>query len=266
MKTPDDLFAVRPGDGPLVLSVPHAGTLLPPDIARRLTPQARGLPDTDWYVDDLYDFAGAIGATMIVANYSRYVIDLNRPPDDESLYPGQATTGLCPPIMFDGTPIYGDGGDVSPSDVAERRAAYWRPYHARLKSEIERVKAAHGFALLYDCHSIASAVPRLFEGLLPVLNLGTVHTTSCDAGIERRLAAVMADSGYSHVVNGRFVGGHITRSFGRPDAGVHAVQMELGCDAYLADGNGYRPDAEKIARLKPVLRRICETLAAWRPR
>ena len=167
--------------------------------------------------------------------------------------------------MFDGTPIYEGGGEVSPGEVGERRAAYWQPYHDRLRQEIERVKAAHGFALLYDCHSIASAVPRLFDGVLPVLNLGTVNSTSCDPDIERRIAAVMADSGYTHVVNGRFVGGHITRSFGQPHEGVHAVQMELGCDAYLADGNGYRPDAGKYARLKPVLRRICETFAGWRP-
>ena len=265
MRTPDDLFTLTSGSGPLVLSVPHAGTLLPSDIARRLTPQARGLPDTDWYVDDLYDFAADIGATMIAANYSRYVIDLNRPPDDQSLYPGQATTGLAPPVMFDGTPIYRDGGDVAPDEVALRRAAYWQPYHDRLAAEIARAKAAHGVALLYDCHSIASRVPRLFEGLLPVLNLGTANTTSCHPDIERRLASVMADSGFTAVVNGRFVGGHITRTYGRPGAGVHAVQMELGCDAYLAAGNGYRPDTEKIARLKPVLRRICEIFAAWRP-
>ncbi len=265
MKTPDDLFTLKAADGPLILSVPHAGTLLPLDIARRLSPQARGLPDTDWYVDDLYDFAGDIGATLIAANYSRYVIDLNRPPDNQSLYPGHATTGLCPPIMFDGTPIYADGGEVSPDEVAARRTAFWQPYHDRLATEIARAKARHGFALLYDCHSIASQVPRLFDGLLPVLNLGTVRTTSCDPEIERQLAAVMAASGYAHAVNGRFVGGHITRAHGRPADGVHAVQMELGCDAYLAEGNGYRPHAEKFSRLKPVLRRICETLAAWRP-
>ena len=180
MKTPDDLFTRKAADGPLILSVPHAGTLLPLDIARRLSPQARGLPDTDWYVDDLYDFAGDIGATLIAANYSRYVIDLNRPPDNQSLYPGHATTGLCPPIMFDGTPIYADGGEVSPDEVAARRTAFWQPYHDRLATEIARAKARHGFALLYDCHSIASQVPRLFDGLLPVLNLGTVGTTSCD--------------------------------------------------------------------------------------
>jgi N-formylglutamate amidohydrolase len=265
MKTPGDLYTLSPGNGPLVLSVPHAGTLLPHAIARRLTPQARGLPDTDWYVDDLYDFAGDIGATMIVANYSRYVIDLNRPSDNQSLYPGQATTGLCPPITFDGTPIYSDGGSVAPDEVALRRAAYWQPYHDRVAAEIARVKAAHGFALLYDCHSIASRVPRLFEGLLPVLNLGTANTTSCHPDIERRLASIMADSGFTAIVNGRFVGGHITRAFGRPDEGVHAVQMELGCQAYLAAGNGYRCDVEKVARLKPVLRRICETFTAWRP-
>lgn len=260
-----DLYELEPRDGPLILSVPHAGTLLPPALAARLTDGARGLPDTDWFVECLYDFAGELGATMLRATHSRYVVDLNRPPADESLYPGQATTGLCPDVAFDGTPLYRDGAGVAPEEVALRRAVYWQPWHDRLSSEIARVKERHGYAVLYDCHSILSRVPRLFEGGLPDLNLGTANGRSCDPTIERALGAILAGSGFTHVVNGRFVGGHITRHYGRPADGVHAVQMEIGCDAYLADGQGYRFDEAKASRLKPVLRRIAEALNAWRP-
>ena len=258
-----DLFALRQGRVPLIFSVPHAGTDVPEKIAVRLTDAARKLPDTDWHVHELYDFAATLGASMLKANISRYVIDLNRPPDDESLYPGQATTGLCPPIQFDGTPIYRDGGAVDKDEVAERRAAYWQPYHDALAEEIVRVKAKHGYVLLYDCHSIASRVPRLFEGRLPDLNLGTVKGESCAPAIEKAIAKIMAESGLSHVVNGRFVGGYITRHYGKPNMNVHAVQMEKGQDCHLARGST-ELDRAKRDRLKPVLQKIAEAMLAWR--
>lgn len=259
------LYDVTPSDGPLIFSVPHAGTDLPPAIAERLTPHARTLPDTDWHVEQLYDFVPDLGATLIRANVSRYVIDLNRPPQDESLYPGQATTGLCPPIEFDGTPIYRDGKPVPVDEVAVRRETYWQPYHDRLQAEIARVKERHGYALLFDCHSIASRVPRLFPGTLPDLNLGTVHGASCAGSLQDKIAAVMQKNGLTHVVNGRFVGGHITRAYGRPSDNVHAVQMEKGQDCHLMDDGSNRLDPEKVAKLKPVLRRIAEAMLAWRP-
>lgn len=259
------LFDVHAGQGPLIFSVPHAGTELPPDIALRLTPHAKSLPDTDWHVEQLYDFAPALGATLIRANVSRYVIDLNRPPQDESLYPGQATTGLCPPIEFDGTPIYLDGKEVAADEVARRRETWWQPYHDGLAQEIARVKALHGYALLFDCHSIASRVPRLFPGTLPDLNLGTVHGASCAPALQAAIAGVMQRSGFSHVVNGRFVGGHITRHYGKPSDNVHAVQMEKGQDCHLMDDGSNRLDPAKVAKLKPVLRQIAEAMLAWRP-
>lgn len=260
-----DLYAIRRGDGPLIFSVPHAGTYLPPAIDARLTDAARRLPDTDWHVDELYDFAPLIGATMIRANTSRYVIDLNRPPRDESLYPGQATTGLCPNVQFDGTPIYRDALPVPAKEVAARREAYWQPYHDALMAEIARVKARHGLALLYDCHSIASRVPRLFEGTLPDLNLGTVHDASCDPGLQDAIAQVMRDSGLTHAVNGRFVGGYITRTYGRPAEGIHAVQMEKGQDCHLASElTGL--DLEKAESLRLVLRRITDAMIEWAAR
>jgi len=257
------LYDVQAGDAPLIYSVPHAGTDLPPDIAERLTPHAKTLPDTDWHVEQLYDFAPALGATMIRANVSRYVIDLNRPPQDESLYPGQATTGLCPPIEFDGTPIYRNGKEVPAAEVARRREVYWQPYHDRLTAEIARVKARHGYALLFDCHSIASRVPRLFPGTLPDLNLGTVKGASCAGTLQSAITRVMEKSGLTHIVNGRFIGGYITRHNGKPDDNVHAVQMEKGQDCHLMDDGSNRLDPAKVAKLKPVLRQIAEAMLAW---
>lgn len=259
------LYDLTLGDGPLIFSVPHAGTDLPADIEAQLMPHAKTLPDTDWHVEALYDFAPALGATLVRANVSRYVIDLNRPPQDESLYPGQATTGLCPPIEFDGTPIYKDGKDVSVDEVARRRAAYWQPYQDRLAAEIARVKAKHGYALLFDCHSIASRVPRLFPGTLPDLNLGTVNGASCAGGLQTAIANVMQKSGFTQIVNGRFIGGHITRHHGKPSLNVHAVQMEKGQDCHLMDDGSNRLDPAKVAKLRPVLRQIAEAMLAWRP-
>ena len=246
-----EFYDIHAGEGPLIYSVPHAGTDIPPDIAQRLTPHARTLPDTDWHVEQLYDFAADLGATMIRANVSRYVIDLNRPPQDESLYPGQATTGLCPPIEFDGTPIYRDGREVAADEVSLRRKTYWEPYHDRLAAEIARVKQRHGYALLFDCHSIASRVPRLFPGTLPDLNLGTVNGTSCAGALQAAIARVMQDSGYTQIVNGRFIGGYITRHYGKPSDNVHAVQMEKGQDCHLMDDGSNRLDPVKAAKLKP---------------
>jgi N-formylglutamate deformylase len=259
------LYELQAGSGPLIFSVPHAGTDMPSDIRERLTPHAQTLPDTDWHVEQLYDFAPDIGATLMRANVSRYVIDLNRPPEDESLYPGQATTGLCPPIEFDGTPIYRDGKEVSADEIARRRDTYWQPYHDALAAEIARIKKRHGYALLFDCHSIASRVPRLFPGTLPDLNLGTVHGTSCALGLQEVIAQVMRDCDLTHVVNGRFVGGHITRHFGKPAENVHAAKMEKGQDCHLMDDDSNRLDPVKVAKLKPVLRHIAEAMLAWRP-
>jgi N-formylglutamate deformylase len=259
------LYDVSRGDGPLIFSVPHAGTDLPPDIARRLTPHALTLPDTDWHVEELYDFAPELGATLIRANVSRYVIDLNRPPQDESLYPGQATTGLCPPIEFDGTPIYRDAKPVPADEVAARRETYWQPYHEALAAEIARVKKRHGHALLYDCHSIASRVPRLFPGTLPDLNLGTVKGTSCDKHVASWIMEIIEESGFTHVFDGRFIGGYITRHYGRPSENAHAIQMEKGQDCHLMDDGSNRLDPAKVAKLKPVLRQIAEAMTSWRP-
>lgn len=248
---------------PLILSLPHVGAQLPVGLRRRLTPIGKTLLDTDWHIDRLYAFAENIEASTVEAVYSRYVIDVNRDPSGASLYPGQATTELCPALTFDGEPLYLDGEAPDAAEIAERRTAYFDPYHQALAGQIERVKAEFGFALLYDCHSIRSVVPRLFEGELPVFNLGTNDGRSCAPDLEARLIAVLVESPLSHVTNGRFKGGWITRHYGRPEEGVHAVQMELAQRAYMHEEPPFAYDHERASALQPTLLRLLETMLAF---
>ncbi|MDZ5650202.1 N-formylglutamate deformylase [Nitrospirillum sp. BR 11828] len=253
------IFTFRQGTVPLLISFPHVGIQVPGDIAARLVPEAHALVDTDWHVDALYDFADAIGASTLVAGHSRYVVDLNRPADDANLYPGQAGTGLIPEVMFDGTPLYLPGQGPDDAEKAARVATYWQPYHAQLSAELERLKARHGYALLWDAHSIAAEVPRLFEGRLPDLNLGSNAGASCAGGFTDAVFGVAQASAYSAVLNGRFKGGHITRHYGQPAAHVHALQLELSQDTHLAPGLIPALDGERCHRLRPVLRSMIET-------
>jgi N-formylglutamate deformylase len=249
------LFDLREGQSPLIVNIPHSGTIVPDDILNRMTPAAQKLPDTDWFVDRLYAFAAALDATILTANMSRFVIDLNRDPSGQSLYPGQATTGLVPTELFDGSPVYvGDAPDAAETEA--RRAAYFDPYHQELSEQIARIRSLHGYAVLYDAHSIASNIPRLFDGELPVLNLGTNDGESCDTEIARAVMQVMLDQDdYETVANGRFKGGWITRTFGVPRHNLHALQMELAQRAYM-DEASFTYDESAAARLQPLLKNI----------
>ena len=238
-----DTYTLHRGTAPLLISLPHDGTAVPADIAVRLTDSARRVPDTDWHVSKLYDFARELGASMIVPEYSRYVIDLNRPEDDVSLYPGQNTTGLCPHVQFSGEPVYLEGQGPDETEVASRIERYWRPYHLALAGELQRIHARHGRAGLWEGHSIRSVVPFLFEGRLPDLNLGTAGGVSCSHGLQRRLVNVLeGQSDYSFAVNGRFKGGYITRHYGEPANGIDAVQLELAQINYMdEDSHEFQP-------------------------
>ncbi len=229
-----ETYTLHRGTAPLLVSLPHDGTALPDDIAERFVAEARRVPDTDWHVSRLYAFARELGASMIVPKYSRYVVDLNRPPDDVSLYPGQNTTGLCPIVQFSGEPVYRSGLEPSPGEVARRVERYWQPYHAALAEEIARIKAAHGRAVLWEGHSIRAVVPFLFDGQLPDFNLGTAGGASCTPALQRRLENILAaQKKYTFVVNGRFKGGYITRRYADPDGRVDAVQLELAQLNYM---------------------------------
>ena len=225
-----DVFAYHEGNAPLLISVPHDGRILPDDIAMTMTEAGRDIPDTDWHVSELYEFARGLGAATISAQLSRYVVDLNRPADNASLYEGQVATGLCPRQTFDGQEIYIDGTAI---DVAARVEHFWRPYHARITDTLAEFRQSHGFALLWDAHSIASRVPRLFDGDLPILNIGTWGGRSCDAGIAGDVIEIAEASAFEVVVNGRFQGGYITRNYGRHADNTQVIQLELAQRAYM---------------------------------
>jgi N-formylglutamate deformylase len=250
----DEVFDFHAGDTPLLISIPHGGTELPAGLAARFTDEASALPDTDWHVPRLYDFARDMGASVLAARYSRYVIDLNRPETDETLYPGQATTGLVPTTLFDGAPVYRDGQEPDAAEIEERKTRFWRPYHDRLREELGRMRARHGIALLWDAHSIRSRVPRLFDGVLPDFNIGTVRGASCHASIANAvLDAAKAAAPYRAVLDGRFVGGHITRTHGRPGEGVHAVQLELSQATYMDEAPPFAFREALAAKVRPCL-------------
>ena len=253
-----DIFTLHQGTVPLLVSVPHDGTAVPDDIAARFTDAARAVPDTDWHIARLYDFARDMGASMIVPAYSRYVVDLNRSEDDVSLYPGQNTTGLCPVVRFSGEPVYREGMEPTPEEIAARVEAYWRPYHEALRAELDRIRARHGRAVLWEGHSIRGELPFLFEGRLPDMNLGTAGGASCSPALQRRLEAVLAGQDrYEFVVNGRFKGGHITRHYGDPASGIEAVQMETSQRAYM-DEDSFEYLPAKAADAQALIRSLLE--------
>ena len=252
------------GETPLLISIPHVGTDLTPEVEAGLSDAARPLPDTDWHLTRLYDFAAALGANVLGARYSRFVIDLNRPPDDKPLY-ATATTGLYPDILFDGTPAFKPGALPS----AERRAfalsEIWRPYHEKIADALKHLKQRFGYAVLFDAHSIRGQIPRLFDGQLPDFNLGTNEGKSAAQSLTDRLAAVCAAPGYRHVVNGRFKGGYITRHYGDPANGIHAVQLELAQRTYMREALPFDYIEAEAEKVRPVLRKFVETLIGWRP-
>jgi N-formylglutamate deformylase len=263
-------LTVGRGDAPLLVSLPHTGTDLA-DIEPRLVSRWLGQRDCDWWIDKLYDFAGSLGATVVHTAISRTVIDVNRDPSGASLYPGQATTELCPTTTFDGDRLYRAGEEPKQAEIDSRRKEFFEPYHAALEAEIARLRAVHGKVVLYDCHSIRSVLPLLFEGTLPVFNLGTNDGRSADPALEQRVSAIMAGTGESWVVNGRFKGGWITRHHGRPELGVHALQMELSNRGYMHEPEGkgtpdnwptpYDPDF--AAPMRETLTTILQTALRW---
>jgi N-formylglutamate deformylase len=249
-----EIFSLHQGSAALLISLPHNGVEIPVSIRSRMTEAGRRVADTDWHVDQLYGFARELGASILVPNYSRYVIDLNRPRDGAALYPGQRETGLVPTISFADEALYLEGAEPDHAEIADRVRHYWQPYHDALSAEIGRLHARHGRVVLWEGHSIRSQVPMLFDGRLPDLNLGTASGDSCDADLQARLAkCLQSQSRYTHAVNGRFKGGYITRHYGAPAQSISAVQMEIAQAAYMDEESfEYRPAL--AAQLQPLLR------------
>ncbi len=252
-------FEYYPGRIPLLVSIPHGGTELSPEVAANLSKEAALLPDTDWHVPVLYQFAREMGAHVLRARYSRMMIDLNRPADDQPLYQS-ATTGLFPSTLFDGTPSFQPGRELSPRQRRQHLEEIWQPYHHKIQSVLDEIKARFGYAVLFDAHSIASRIPRLFEGPLPDLNLGTNKGVSLLPQVQQALAGVCENQSYSWVINGRFTGGYITRAYGRPEEHLHALQLELAQCNYMEETPPFAYDSQKAGHLIPVLERIVRTL------
>lgn len=266
------IFNFQAGTVPLLVSMPHIGTQIPAHLLSHMTPAAAEKADTDWHLGLLYNMLPSLGASVLQANYSRYVIDLNRPEEDSNLYPGQDTTGLCPIDTFKKEALYHDGKAPTQAEIKARIKQYWRPYHLQLQDELQRLKKQFGCVVLWDAHSITSHVPRFFQGRLPDLNFGTVNQTSCALSLQQALESTMQthlqtspeESKLTHVWNGRFKGGYITRAYGQPSQGVHAVQLEMSQILYMDEAPpfAYRPDlAEQIQALIAQLLQTCITWA-----
>ncbi|MDW5442997.1 N-formylglutamate deformylase [Polaromonas sp. SM01] len=259
-------FILDPGNVPLLVSMPHTGTEIPSDLRGDYTARALDVEDTDWHLHRLYDFLPALGASVLRPTHSRYVIDLNRPPDDAPMYPGASNTELCPTRFFNGDTLYQEGKAPEPAERLRRRETYWQPYHTALANELARLKEKHGFVLLWDAHSIRSEIPWLFEGRLPDLNIGTADGAAADPSIaEAAAAACAAADGVSSIVNGRFKGGYITRRYGQPAQHVHAIQLEKCQSLYMQEVAPFAYDEAKAKKIQPVLQAMVEgSLAAAR--
>jgi N-formylglutamate deformylase len=257
-------FSFKAGTLPLLVSMPHAGTDIPDDVAASLMPCAAARADTDWHLPELYGFLDEMGASRLSARWSRYLIDLNRPPENTNLYPGQDTTGLCPVDTFGRERLYRQGMEPDEAEVNRRLERYWRPYHDQLRAELERLLAEHGRVVLWDAHSIASRVPRFFDGRLPDLNFGTADGKSCSQQLEGAMIKLVdSQDQFSFVFNGRFKGGHITRHYGNPAGGVHAIQLEMAQCLYMDETApfGYRPDL--AGQVQPLLRELLTAAVKW---
>jgi len=258
------VFTFKRGSTPLIVSIPHAGTLLPGSVNDRLTPRARRLPDTDWYVDQLFQWVVEKGGSLLIANYSRYVVDLNRPPDDAPLYAGAGST-LLPEQAFDGISLYKKGMQPDKDEKQERLQQFWKPYHEKLGAELTALKHRFGHAVVLDAHSILSRVPSLFDGRLPDLNLGSYRGASADPGlISASVAALKEATNFSVILDGRFQGGYITRNYGCPDSAIHALQLEMAQSTYMSEETPCF-DSKRAAGLSKVLQNLVDTLIRWAP-
>ncbi|WP_338845097.1 N-formylglutamate deformylase [Massilia sp. W12] len=256
-------FTLQQGDLPLLVSMPHIGTAIPDAIKARMTPAALQLADTDWHLPQAYGDLQALGVSCLQAHWSRYVVDLNRPPEDSNLYPGQDTTGLCPLDTFHKEALYLPDQAPDSAEVEARRERYWRPYHAALQAELARLQAKHGYALLWDAHSIASEVPRFFAGRLPDLNFGNGAGSACAEGMLQAVQQAAAASQYSQVSNGRFKGGYITRHYGQPAQRVHALQLEMAQIIYMDEQPPFALRPERVAQLQPLLQQLLQSALNW---
>jgi formiminoglutamase len=244
-----DWLHVHKGDQPIIISIPHAGQRLLASQNEDLIDPRAALDDTDHFVDRLYDFAFDMGISLIRSDMSRLVIDLNRDPEGVSLYPGRSTTGLVPTTDFKGLILYHEGKEPDNLEIRQRLIDYYHPYHEAIRQEINRLRIKFGRVILYDAHSVRSVLPWLFEGGLPLFNIGTNAGSTCSPALTE---AVIKVCGPDSVINGRFKGGYITRHYTNLNNGIETIQMELSKRGYMDEERTLWDDGRALALQKTL--------------
>lgn len=260
---PMDLFKIiEPSSErvPIIISSPHSGTFFPKEVASQLRPEHVANPDdTDWFIHQLYDFAPSIGIKMICANYSRWVIDLNRDPESAPLYnDGRVITGLVPSTNFNGDPLY-ISEVPDQNEINRRLEAYYLPYHRKVEELILETKAQFGKALLFDAHSIRKVVPGIRKEAFPDLILGDNDGKSASEEVINAAYTALGTSGKDLQHNHPFKGGYITRSFGKPSKNMHALQLEMAKTNYMDDSETVY-DNDRAGQTRETLKHVFEQL------
>lgn len=262
-----EIFDYTRGSTPLLMSIPHVGEFIPEEILMQLTSVGSRIADTDWYLDRLYNFSGELGIHVLKANYSRYVIDLNRSPDNASLYPGQDVTELVPTSTFAKEALYAEELMPNEDEINRRQENYWKPYHGKLSAILSDIKRRYGYVILFENHSIKSVVPRFFKDKIPDLNLGTSGGTSCAVSLKDALVGALKDNyQYSLAVDGRFKGGYITRNYGVPSENIHTFQLELSIATYMNEEPAVFWQEALAEKVRPTLKLMLESALKWRPK
>ncbi len=246
---------------PILVSVPHAGILFPKEVLEKMDPEKAAFPeDTDWFVDQLYGFCSEMGITMIVANYSRCVVDLNRDPNNIPLYKdGRVITDVVSVTDFNGAPIYKDEYKPNETEIQNRLDHYFFPYHHKIEEILADLKKEFGVALLFDAHSIKKNVPGIQKDDFPQVILGDNDETSAHPELIQTAVESLSGKSFNFSHNFPFKGGFITRSFGKPEQNIHALQLEMTKTNYMNDSET-EYDLERAEKIQQILKITLQNL------
>ncbi|GAA4113631.1 N-formylglutamate deformylase [Aquimarina addita] len=240
---------------PILISIPHAGTQFPVEIKHYYKKKMRNhLDDTDWYVHKLYEFAPSLGITIIKANLSRWVIDLNRDPKSIPLYTdNRLITAITPITDFYGNNIYtSSSSEPDPIEIQRRLDLYYWPYYRQIETLIADLKKKFGKVLLWDAHSIRHLVSTIQKKPFPDMILGNNDQKTAHPQLILTALEKLRSKKFEVAHNTPFKGGHITRYFGKPAQNVHALQLEMNKILYM-DDNEITYNTKRASEVQEVL-------------
>jgi len=240
---------------PILVSVPHSGTFFPEDVLEKMNPEKARFPeDTDWFVNRLYSFCSEMGITMIVANYNRWVVDLNRNPQNAPLYKdGRVITNVVSVTDFNGETIYKEEYQPNDKEIQKRLERYFYPYHEKVEEILLNFRNEFGTALLFDVHSIKKNVPGIQNDDFPQFILGDNDEKSAHRELIQIAIEKLSNKGFDFSHNHPFKGGFITRSFGNPQENIHALQLEMIKTNYMDDSEEHY-DEVRAGKVQEVLK------------